>query len=213
MDRFAISVKGVLEVDGRLLFRRNERSEYELLGGHLEEEDSSLEVRLITEFIEESGIVAEVGEPREPWLYEVGERDVLIVPYVCHAVRIPEVLVDQDGGTLHWIPMGDVASLSMPRGYLDTVLGEIPRRSFSDSAGSRPGTPLKGGKEGYVVEVRVADDSGEEVALFPLPHHLSPREAIGQRLGSLAAGAVSFLGPAVVDQAEGSVTLCYDVRR
>lgn len=212
MDRFAISVKGVLEVGGRLLFRVNERNEYELLGGHLEPDDRSLEGRLITELLEESGIEVEVGEPREPWLYEVGDRDVLIVPYVCRAVGIPEVLVDQDGGTLHWVRKGDVASLPMPRGYLDTVLGEVPRRSISDPTDPRPETPSEGGDAGYGVEVRVVGDD-EKVARLDLVHHQSPREAVRRHLGPLADGVAYFCGPAVANQIEGTVTLRYGVRR
>ena len=40
-DQFAISVKGILEVNGKLLLRKNERLEYELLGGRLEKGDPS----------------------------------------------------------------------------------------------------------------------------------------------------------------------------
>ena len=42
MNRFSVSVKGVLEVNGKYLLRKNQRLEYELLGGHLEREDSTV---------------------------------------------------------------------------------------------------------------------------------------------------------------------------
>ena len=115
MDRFSVSVKGVLEANGKLLLRKNQRNEYELLGGHLEKEDPTAEQRLITEFAEESGIQIEVLEHREPWLYEVGSKNIIIVPFTCRALRIPEVLRDEDGGTLHWLSAEEAAACFMPQ--------------------------------------------------------------------------------------------------
>lgn len=39
---FKVSVKGIIKKNGMCLLRKNERSEYELLGGKLEYTDDSL---------------------------------------------------------------------------------------------------------------------------------------------------------------------------
>nr|MBQ6740383.1 hypothetical protein [Synergistaceae bacterium] len=52
MEQFSVSIKGVLKVNDKFLLRRNERGEFELLGGRLEKSDVSLKQRLKTEFLE-----------------------------------------------------------------------------------------------------------------------------------------------------------------
>ena len=89
----------------------------------------------MTEFREESGIEVEVLEHREPWLYEVGEKDILIVPYLCRALRIPDALFDEDGGTLHWLRLEEAEAAFMPQGYKDTIAGRIPHASASPPSG------------------------------------------------------------------------------
>lgn len=131
MDRFSVSIKGVLEVNGKLLLRKNERREYELLGGRLEKGDLSAEHRLITEFGEESGIKVEILDYREPWLYEIGLKNIIIVPFVCNALNVPDILVDEDGGTLHWVNATEADAVFMPQGYKDTISGNVPHKSYS----------------------------------------------------------------------------------
>lgn len=131
MEQFSVSIKGVLKLNNKFLLRRNERGEFELLGGRLEKSDASLEQRLETEFFEESGIKVKVLEAREPWLYQVGTGRVVIVPFVCSCLNIPDKLDDSDGGTLHWINSDQINNLFMPQGYKDTINGVIPRTSSS----------------------------------------------------------------------------------
>ena len=116
MQRYSVSVKGILQARGSVLLRRNEREEFELVGGRLEAEDASLQARLRREFLEETGIAVEVLEQREPWLYEPGGKGVIVIPFRCRALRIPETLEDQDGGTLHWVPEGEIGALPMLQG-------------------------------------------------------------------------------------------------
>ncbi|MBQ3626656.1 MAG: NUDIX hydrolase, partial [Synergistaceae bacterium] len=116
MEQFSVSIKGVLKLNNKFLLRRNERGEFELLGGRLEKSDVLLEQRLKTEFLEESGIKVKVLEAREPWLYQVGTGRVVIVPFVCSCLNIPDKLEDGDGGTLHWINSDQINNLFMPQG-------------------------------------------------------------------------------------------------
>ncbi|WP_444659499.1 hypothetical protein ACRQV7_03665 [Caproiciproducens sp. R2] len=128
----SVSVKGVFNRNGKYLLRKNRREEYELLGGKLERTDQSTVERLIQEYKEESGIGIAVQELRHPWLYKIGMEQTLIVPYVCTAEYIPEVLFDEDGGQLDWIEEADIENLNMPVGYKDTIADRLPQISISN---------------------------------------------------------------------------------
>ena len=210
MNRFSVSVKGVLEVNGKYLLRKNQRLECELLGGHLERDDSTAEQRLITEFAEESGIQIEVLEHREPWLYEVGSKNIIIVPYICGAVRIPDVLTDQDGGTLHWLGAEKAAASLMPQGYKDTLRGEIPHRSYSAPSGSFFKIIPGYAESDYYVEVRVRERRAE-LLRAPLPHRCAPRDLIARVLGAMYEGAKLISEPVGIDRARNTVTLNYRI--
>ncbi|SEP40954.1 hypothetical protein [Propionispora vibrioides] len=134
MNGLPISVKGVLKKNDKYLLRINERNEYELLGGHLEANDFTIKDRLKTEFREESGIEIDVCELYEPWLYEIGESSVLIIPFFCSPRSTPNTLIDQDGGRLEWVDENRIVSLPMPQGYKDTILKVQPHKSYSKPA-------------------------------------------------------------------------------
>ena len=207
MDRFSVSVKGVLEVDGKLLLRKNQRREYELLGGHLEREDRTPEQRLIAEFAEESGIQIEVLAHREPWLYEVGPRNIIIVPYVCRALHIPDVLRDEDGGTLHWLSAESAAAAFMPQGYKDTIQNKIPHRSSSPAVGSYFKIIPNYVERDYCVEICVRENGSEIFRAF-LPHHHSPRDFIRRELSEDAALISEPIG---IDHARDTILLNYRI--
>ena len=210
MDQFGISVKGVLEVGGKLLLRRNERNEYELLGGKLEKGDPSPEYRLIAEFREESGIEIEVSEQREPWLYEVGSRSIIIVPFVCKALHVPDVLTDADGGTLHWLRPQDVVTAPMPQGYKDSIRGEIPHRSRSLAASSHFRIIPGYAEADYHVEISVWENGARRLHA-PLPRCHSPRDLIYDKLGTKNIALVP--GPIGIDRARNTIMLNYRIQR
>ena len=208
--RFSVSVKGVLEHEGKLLLRRNQREEFELPGGRLEPEDISLEQRLTTEFREESGIRIEVLAQREPWLYEVGGGSVLIVPFLCRALEIPEVLTDEDGGTLHWLRPEEAEAANMPLGYKDTIRGTIPHRSASAPSGEYFKIIPNYVEPKYRVRVCVRRD-GVEILSELLPRHQSPREFLLDRLGGAAEVGLAF-EPVDFDRRRETVVLNYCLR-
>ena len=210
MDRFSVSVKGVLEVNGKFLLRKNQRHEYELLGGHLEKDDPSAEQRLITEFAEESGVQIEVLEHREPWLYEVGVKNILIVPFLCRALHVPEVLTDEDGGTLHWLSAEEAAAAFMPQGYKDTLQNEIPRKSESLPAGDYFKVIPGYAETDYRVEVRAKEDDAEVFSAF-LPRHHSPRDFIHRELRARYRGAKLAAEPVEIDQARDTIIINYRI--
>ena len=125
----AVSVKGIVSIDGNFLLRQNERNEYELLGGKLEKSDSDLESRLKQEFLEESGIKVDVEKGLEPCFLSVNNKKILIVPYICKIKFIPDILFDEDGGKLFWINKAELENLNMPTSYLDSINQVSPRDS------------------------------------------------------------------------------------
>ena len=117
----SVSVKGVIKKNNSFLLRKNERNEYELLGGKLEKDDINLRDRLKKEFLEESGIKITVNKELEPWFLNINGDKVLIIPYICNIDYIPSVLYDQDGGELYWVKGRNINKINIPKGYLDTI--------------------------------------------------------------------------------------------
>lgn len=171
--RFPISVKGVLQQAGRYLLRRNERAEYELLGGRLERGDRSFAERLCTEFLEESGIPIQVGKPLEPWVLQVGQSRILIVPYICRALHIPDVLSDMDGGQLVWVNGADISRLPMPQGYQDSIFSLPPHSSASRPAEDTRSWVKTGDEKRRPVLVQLWE-AGKLLEELPLPFSSSP---------------------------------------
>lgn len=209
-DRFGVSIKGVLVHNGKLLLRKNERHEYELLGGRLEKGDPSAEHRLITEFIEESGIGVKVREHKEPWLYEIGLKNIIIVPFVCEALSIPDTLVDEDGGTLHWLSPTEALVAFMPQGYKDTIVGDIPHKSYSIPAKSFFKIIPNYIERDYYVKVRVQGND-TELLNTSLPHFHSPRDFIYGLLGKDYKDAQLISEPITIDYESDTITLNYTV--
>lgn len=74
-----ISVKGVLVQRGRVLVLRNERGEWELPGGRLDDGETPEEA-LTREIREEAGLTASVGSLVDVWVFEVTPgKEVLIL--------------------------------------------------------------------------------------------------------------------------------------
>lgn len=210
MNRFGVSIKGVLEYNRKLLLRKNERMEYELLGGRLEKGDSSAENRLIAEFEEESGVKVEIIKHLEPWLYEIGLKNIIIVPFSCNALFIPNEMVDEDGGTLHWLDQEDISVAFMPQGYKDTILGAIPHKSYSIPAKSFFKIIPNYVERDYFVEICVHEHN-EELLCLPLPHFHSPRDFIYGHLGEKYKNAKLYSNPINIDYEYDKITLNYTV--
>lgn len=182
---FPISVKGVLELDRRYLLRQNEREEYELPGGRLERGDPSFAERLCTEFLEESGIAVRVGRPLEPWILQVGQSRVLIAPYRCQALHIPEILSDLDGGQLAWANAEDICRLPMPQGYRDSIFSLSPHSSLSRPAEDTRGWVKTGDEKRLPVFVQLWE-KGELQKEQSLPLLLFPERAAAGNVGGKA---------------------------
>ncbi|MGB6127400.1 MAG: hypothetical protein WBG30_01505, partial [Psychrilyobacter sp.] len=184
-DKFSVSIKGILHHEGKYLFRKNQRNEFELLGGKLEANDISMEERVIEEFLEESGINVKVNSYREPWLYVVDKKNIIIIPFVCSVINIPDVLFDEDGGELSWISDDKLDKLSILPGYLDTVYNKIPRKSFSPFKGKYLKIIPNYIEKDYEVIVRVKDLNNNFIIEKTLNNFIAPRDFITQHIGDI----------------------------
>jgi hypothetical protein len=183
-DKFSVSVKGILFKDGNYLLRKNKRNEYELLGGRLEPTDESFENRLTQEFIEESGIRISVDNYREPWLFKIGQKNIIIVPYVCSASFIPDILFDEDGGEIHWIDMNQLFLIKMPRGYVDSINNVVPRKSYSPSEDKFLEIIPNYTDHYYNIIIKAVTVDGVVRLEETLTHFNEPRQLLREKLGN-----------------------------
>lgn len=209
-DKFGVSIKGVLKRNGKYLLRKNERKEYELLGGRLEKDDICPQDRLITEFKEESGIKINVGQFREPWLYEIGYSNIMIIPYLCDAIEIPEVLYDEDGGELEWVDESLINSLFMPQGYKDTIWGDVPHKSYSIPAKKFFKIIPNYVERNYYVRIKVFQE-GQLLFEDSLCHFNAPRDFVYKNLGEKYKNCILQSEEISIDRNSDSIVLQYNI--
>jgi 8-oxo-dGTP pyrophosphatase MutT (NUDIX family) len=131
--RFPVSVKGVVEYDGRFVLLKNERDEWELPGGKLEPGET-IEDCLVREIAEELNVSTRVGKPLNNWVYFVNGVHVLIVTYALQVLdETAEMRVSHEHKQLRSFPLEEIARLRMPDGYKRSIA------AYADVAGNRPG--------------------------------------------------------------------------
>ncbi len=181
---FSVSIKGIFQYNHQYLLRKNQRHEYELLGGRLESLDTSITHRLRIEFLEESQIFITDLMPREPWLYICGINNIIILPYICKVSKIPSKNIhDSDGGELHWFYYDELKTLPLPKGYMDSICGAIPHKTYSPYVGKYPKI-IPGYKESlYKIRINLYNVYQTKIFSKYLEHFLSPREILKEYIG------------------------------
>jgi 8-oxo-dGTP pyrophosphatase MutT (NUDIX family) len=120
-QHWPVSVKGIIEWDGRYVVLRNERGEWELPGGRLEPNDSTPADALRREISEELGLVAEVGVLVDTWIYEVADKRVLMVIYRCTAQEPDRLTFSDEHVDVTTMDLTTLESESIPAGYLRSI--------------------------------------------------------------------------------------------
>ncbi|MCC3771718.1 MULTISPECIES: NUDIX hydrolase [Streptomyces] len=117
-----VSVKAVaLDIHQRVLLLKNERQEWELPGGRLEQADDSPETTVERELLEETGWEVKAGPIIDGgvWIYEpIPGRRVLIVTYGCTVLtpdRTP--VISHEHKEIGLFTADEVPGLNMPDGY------------------------------------------------------------------------------------------------
>ena len=117
-----VSVKGIVSFQGKYLLRKNERNEWELLGGKLEAKELPLAC-VVRELREEAGLNVNPIGLIDTWIYHLDqERRVLILTYVCTAKEVLFSLTSPEGSELAWFTMSEIAVLNMPEGYKRSIM-------------------------------------------------------------------------------------------
>ena len=177
-DKFSVSIKGIICKNGKVLLRKNQRKEYELIGGKLDVNDESPQERLSKEFLEEAGASIDVLSLRFPWLYLIGKKNIIIMPYVCELLSIDNSHKDEDGGRINWVDRSDLESLFLPRGYCDSILGAVPQTSFSPIEGEFFKIIPNYKETDYYIKILVTSIEGSVLLDDYLHHFCSPIEFI-----------------------------------
>jgi 8-oxo-dGTP pyrophosphatase MutT (NUDIX family) len=119
---YPVSIKGVLVRDGRVLLVRNEREEWELPGGRIEENETP-ERTVAREIAEETGLAVTVAEILDSWMYHitVADKDVFIVTYGCTTDSTAEAVVSHEHNRIAEFAEHEIADLPMPEGYKRSI--------------------------------------------------------------------------------------------
>jgi 8-oxo-dGTP pyrophosphatase MutT (NUDIX family) len=127
-----VSVKGVVERGGRYVLLKNERDEWELPGGKLEQGET-IEDCLVREIEEELNLSTRVGRPLNNWVYFVNGVHVLIITYALQILdERADMKVSREHKELRSFPLEEIAGLRMPDGYKQSIAAYVAH------AGNRP---------------------------------------------------------------------------
>lgn len=120
-----MSVKGVLVNDDRVLLAMNERSEWELPGGHMERGEGPVET-LEREVLEETGLVVRAGRLLVADTFEVVPGStVLIVVYECELQGGGDMVRSSEHVALRWHDVHGLVALPLPTVYVRAVAAAL----------------------------------------------------------------------------------------
>lgn len=124
--KWTVPVKGVLIDEGNVLLGLNDREEWELPGGQLDEGESPEEA-VVREFREESGVSV---SPRWLLMAEIFEvvpgRNVLIVAFnvVLNGMG-SGIVASPEHEAMEWIPLKSLPDLPLPGVYRRAVASSL----------------------------------------------------------------------------------------
>jgi len=134
LDRLPVSIKGVVfDLDGQVLLGRNDRDEWELLGGRIQAGEHP-RATLRREIHEESGLYVEVeARPVESTLFDVfanGQHVVFVVAYRCYTGKpAAELRLSDEHTALQWFTLQEAHSLDDLPGTYKRCLDQSPATS------------------------------------------------------------------------------------
>ena len=131
--RLPISAKGVLIRRGRVLLLRNERGEWELPGGRLDDGESP-EDAVVREIREESGLRATVVSLVDAWIYQVTRSErVLVLEYACRLKGDGAVTISREHAEHTWLRPADLRGEPLPEGYRRGIRRALAGRRYPGS--------------------------------------------------------------------------------
>lgn len=124
----SISIKGIVFEGDSVWLRKNERDEWELSDGKLDEVEQPTET-VVRELREELGFEVEVVKIIHAWVYKIkksenGYASVLVLSYLCKIVsKIGDFEVDGEAGKAKFgkFSLEEIELLSMPDFYKEAI--------------------------------------------------------------------------------------------
>ena len=128
MYELPISVKGIIFDKKSVWLRKNERNEWELPGGKLEENEQ-LEETVVRELREELGFDVRILQITQAHRYDIQRpglepRSVLVISYLCELQKVMggfEHIGEAGPAEFRAVPIEDVVGLPMPQFYKDAI--------------------------------------------------------------------------------------------
>ena len=123
-----ISAKGIVFDDGKVWLRKNERNEWELSGGKVDEGEQPSET-VVRELQEELGFAVEVKTIIQAWMYTIKvsedeSRGVLVVSYLCNIFgKTGEFELEGEAGEARFerFTLEEIEALPMPDFYKEAI--------------------------------------------------------------------------------------------
>lgn len=144
-QHWPVSVKGVVLHTGRVLLAYNERDEWELPGGRLEQGET-LEACVEREILEETGLTVKAGPLVDSRVFEVvPNKSVVIVAYRCDPTDPDQPLVtSHEHAHVVFVPLGELDTIRLPDPYRAVIEMAVSHRTVP----SRPVAILMSGAPG-----------------------------------------------------------------
>ena len=125
--KYPISIKGIVKIDEKIILLKNERNEWELPGGKLEEAETA-EQCVVREIKEELNLDVTIEKIVDVWLYNIHNKvKVLIVTYQCK-LKNPsstEIKISHEHKEVALFSLQEIELLNMPEGYKDSITKTI----------------------------------------------------------------------------------------
>lgn len=125
-----VSLKAVINWQGRLPLLRNERDEWELPGGKLEPDEEPAAC-LAREIQEELAWDTAVGDPFHTWVYRVFlDRHVFVLTFLARYDGHAAPVFSHEHQELVLVTPSEADSLTMPEGYRTAIRQAVERGHF-----------------------------------------------------------------------------------
>lgn len=123
-NKYPISIKGIIEIEGKIILLKNERDEWELPGGKIDKHENAYEC-LIREVKEELNITVSVIEIIDTWVYNIDNKvDVFIVTYLCSISNVTclnDLKISSEHKEIGLFYEDEIDVLNIPEGYKESI--------------------------------------------------------------------------------------------